>query len=71
MGNIHDRVSNFQKMSLVKNGSRTTAPNPKTSPNRNPNPNQREPFSSWSIVWWTPNPKTKPNLDPNPHPNWG
>ena len=49
---------------------RKIAPNPKTIPKLNPNPNKGQ-FSSDAIVWLILNHKTNPDLDPNYNPNQG
>ena len=48
--------------------AKRTAPNPKTKPKSNPNPNRGAIFLG-GICLVYPNPKTNPNLDANPNPN--
>ena len=49
---------------------RKIAPNPKTNPKLNPNPNRETIFFGGNCLV-APNPKTNPDFDPNPIPNRG
>ena len=70
MENSHPRnfVCTFSDRVLGQLSPRKIAPNPKTNPNLNPNPNWGAIFLE-RIYLVAPNPKTDSNLDPNTNPN--